>query len=103
MQPNARQTAPREDKILLLKLLEKYITYWPFFIVAFILNTSIAIAYLRYASPKFEATASIIIKDEKKGYEDSKLIEALDIVNTKKIIENETGDGQFFKQHSLTC
>ena len=23
--------------------------------------------------------------------------------NATKIIENETGDGQFFKQHSLTC
>ena len=48
-----------------------------------------AYLYLRFTVPKYEATATIIIKDQKKGYDDSKLMESLDMINTKKIIENE--------------
>ena len=32
---------------------------------------------------------TIIIKDEKKGNEDSKIMESLDIISSKKIVENE--------------
>lgn len=45
--------------------------------------------YIRYTTPKFEAKATIIIKDEKKGADDSKAMESLNMINTKKIIENE--------------
>ncbi|HEY8734330.1 MAG TPA: GNVR domain-containing protein, partial [Puia sp.] len=39
--------------------------------------------------PVYESTASILIKDEKKGQEDSKMEELLNLFNTKKIVENE--------------
>jgi capsular exopolysaccharide synthesis family protein len=38
----------------------------------------------------YEASASIMIKDETKGIEDSKMMEDLDQLSGKKIIENET-------------
>jgi capsular exopolysaccharide synthesis family protein len=37
----------------------------------------------------YAATATLIIKDEKKGNDDSKLMESLNMINNKKIIENE--------------
>jgi hypothetical protein len=37
----------------------------------------------------YESLASILIKDEKKGQEDSKMEELLNLFNTKKIVENE--------------
>ena len=42
-----------------------------------------------YATPIYEATATVIIKDEKKGNEESKLVESLDQISSKKIVENE--------------
>jgi capsular exopolysaccharide synthesis family protein len=44
---------------------------------------------MRYKVPLYEANARILIKDEKKGAEDSKAFEALNLLTTKKIIENE--------------
>lgn len=39
--------------------------------------------------PLFESSAAILIKDEKKGVDDSKMIESLNLISTKKIVENE--------------
>ena len=46
-------------------------------------------SYLKFALPKYQATASLIIKDEKKGNDDSRLMESLNLIGSKKIIENE--------------
>jgi capsular exopolysaccharide synthesis family protein len=50
---------------------------------------SIAYIYTQYTIPEFQATASLIIKDEKKGNDDSRLMESLNLIGSKKIIENE--------------
>src|SRR6185312_5853899 len=67
----------------------KYLPYWPMFVIAARISVSIAFVYLHWAIPVYEATATIIIKDEKKGNEDSKLMESLDQISSKKIVENE--------------
>ncbi|HWZ22994.1 MAG TPA: GNVR domain-containing protein, partial [Cytophagaceae bacterium] len=48
-----------------------------------------AIAYLRVALPTYEATALLLVKDEKKGSDDARMIEALNVFGSKKIVENE--------------
>jgi tyrosine-protein kinase Etk/Wzc len=65
------------------------VAYWPVFFAFAVLLISSAFIYLRYATPKYQATASIIIKDENKGNLDSKLMESLNFISQKKIIENE--------------
>lgn len=70
-------------------LLAKYIPYWPLFILIAALGIGAAYAYLRYATPIYEATATMIIKDEKRGSEDSKLMESLNLIASKKVVENE--------------
>jgi capsular exopolysaccharide synthesis family protein len=67
----------------------KYLPYWPFFAVLFLFSLAAAFVYLQYTVPVYESTASILIKDEKKGQEDSKMEELLNLFNTKKIVENE--------------
>ena len=74
---------------LFSKTISMFMAYWPVFIAFAILLVSSAFIYLRYATPKFQATASLIIKDEKKGSEESKLLESLNLIGQKKIIENE--------------
>ncbi|MBS1741492.1 MAG: polysaccharide biosynthesis tyrosine autokinase [Bacteroidetes bacterium] len=88
---NAKQhksSVQKEDN-LVTQLLAKYITYWPAFLIFVIVAVSGAYVYLRYTTPLYEATATLIIKDEKKGADDSKLMESLNMISTKKIIENE--------------
>ena len=85
-QPLAKNS---KEENSILQLILKYVPYWPLFLLFFLLSSVAAYFYLRYTIPQYEAYAAIIIKDEKKGNDDSKMMESLDLINTKKIIENE--------------
>ena len=67
----------------------KYFPYWPLFIILVVLACAGADFYLKYTLPQYEASATMLIKDEKKGLDDSKMIESLNLIATKKIVENE--------------
>lgn len=89
MQQN-KYTAPQEnEENLIQQLISKYLPYWPMILLAVILGLGVAFVYLKFATPVYEATATLIIKDEKKGNEESKLMESLDMISSKKIVENE--------------
>jgi tyrosine-protein kinase Etk/Wzc len=87
MQEN--RTIQEKEESLITQLVFKFSPYWPLFLFVLVVFITIAFAYLRYATPKYEATATLIIKDQKKGYDDSKFLESLDFIGTKKIVENE--------------
>ncbi|MCP9751057.1 tyrosine-protein kinase [Ferruginibacter sp. HRS2-29] len=89
MQPKTNKSALQADESLVTQLFSKYLAYWPLFLIAAALAIGAAYTYLRYTIPLYEATATLIIKDEKKGNEDSKMVEQLNMAGTKKIIENE--------------
>jgi tyrosine-protein kinase Etk/Wzc len=74
---------------ILQQLAIKYLPFWPFFLILIALSLSLAFAYLKVATPIFESSASILIKDEKKGQEDSKMEELLNLFDTHKVVENE--------------
>ncbi len=80
---------PEDKENLMQQFVSKYLPYWPLFLLAVIAGGAAAFTYLRYANPVYEATATLIIKDEKKGNEESKLVESLDQISSKKIVENE--------------
>lgn len=79
----------RKEDNLIQQVVSKYLPYWPMFLLAILIGVAVAQIYLRYTIPIFEATATLIIKDEKKGNEESKLMESLDQISSKKIVENE--------------
>lgn len=79
----------QQEESLLAELIVKYKPYWPVFVILAVMCLAISFVYLKYAQPKFKASASLIIKDEKKGYEDPRLMESLNPMGAKKIIENE--------------
>jgi tyrosine-protein kinase Etk/Wzc len=89
--PGTRKRAavkPVEES-LFNQIISRYIYYWPLFIVLMIIFGSAAFVFLRYTTPKYEASATLIINDEKKGADNSKAMDALNMINSKKIIENE--------------
>lgn len=71
------------------QLWNRYVSYWPWFVFLLLLAVGGACVYLRYTIPQYESTARLLIKDEKKGVEDSKGLESLNLISTKKILENE--------------
>jgi capsular exopolysaccharide synthesis family protein len=83
-----RRNEDKEDNIM-KQFVSKYVPYWPLFLFSVLLAIGVAYTYIRYATPIYEATATVIIKDEKKGNEESKLVESLDQISSKKIVENE--------------
>jgi capsular exopolysaccharide synthesis family protein len=73
----------------LQQILFRYLPYWPLFLAFLLISAVTLFTYLNFTTPQYDTTASILIKDEKKGQEDSKMEEVLNVFNTKKIVENE--------------
>jgi len=91
MKANVKKAVENEEVNLFSQIWYKYFPYWPLFLILLALSIAGAWAYLRYKTkPHYIAKASILIKDEKKGQGDEKMIESLNQLATKKIIENET-------------
>ena len=67
----------------------RFLPYWPVFLVLLIFSLIIASFYLKFKAPVYEVTSSILIKDEKRGQDDSKVLDALNLFGAKKIVENE--------------
>lgn len=53
-----------EETINLREELNKYLRYWPWFIISVIVALIVASIYLRYTPSSYQTTASILIKDE---------------------------------------
>ena len=79
----------QQDTSLVNQLLFRYLPYWPLFVIMLVLGLAAAYAYIRYKVPSYEANASIMVKDQKKGTEDSKIMESFNLFGSKKIVENE--------------
>ncbi len=84
-----RQQPKKKDDSSVIQVISAYFSFWPLFLILMILSLSAAYVYLRYATPMYGASAKIIIKDDKRGSDDPKLIAAIDPLNTTKLIENE--------------
>jgi uncharacterized protein involved in exopolysaccharide biosynthesis len=78
-----------EEGNLFSNLLETYLPFWPWFVLSVVLCLTGANTYLRYANPDYEVNAKILVKDEKKGVDASKVLDALNVFGENKIVENE--------------
>ena len=89
MQTHKPIVGEQPEENLMQQLISKYLPYWPVFLLTILIAGGIAYTYIHFATPIYQANATIIIKDEKKGNEDSKLMESLDQISSKKTVENE--------------
>ena len=78
----------KEDN-LFRYIIKTFFPFWPLFLVLVVVCILAAWGYLKYATPIYEASASIMIKDEEKGVDDSKIMESINPFDSKKIVENE--------------
>ncbi len=85
---NNRQKSHAPENLFGL-LLEKFMPFWPYLIMLFLFCGALAWGYLKVATPSYEVSAKLIIKDEGKGVDGSKIIESMNPFDSKKIVENE--------------
>ena len=64
---NERQCETEDEKIDIQQLLFKYIIHWPWFVGAVLVCLIGAWIYLRMATPVYNISATVLIKDDKKG------------------------------------
>ena len=88
METKKKGSLPEEDN-LFNQIIFRFFPYWPLFLGLVIISIAGSFLYLRYATPVYNITATILIKDEKKGLDDSKIMESLDIFSPNNIVENE--------------
>jgi len=55
------------ESLNMRKELEKYLIYWKWFILGITASLILAFVFLRYTTPRYSATSSILIKDNKKS------------------------------------
>jgi tyrosine-protein kinase Etk/Wzc len=87
--PIKKNYSEDEEENLFQDLLFKFLPWWPLFLLLVLLGGAGAWFYLRYKVPVYSTEASILIKDEKKGIDESDALQALDLFGSKKIVENE--------------
>ncbi|MBC6489954.1 GumC family protein [Flavihumibacter stibioxidans] len=91
MVTDQKQNMPnsRKDDAFVKAIIQKYAPYWPVFILLGALCLALAYMYGQWAEKSYEVKARILIKDEQKGIDESKMIEALDVFKANTIVENE--------------
>lgn len=88
MNQNRKNTTANETNLLSL-IVFRILPYWPLLLFFMVLCFMCALAYMKLSVPTYEANAILLVKDEKKGSDDSRMIEALNVFSSKKIVENE--------------
>ncbi len=79
-----------EDETNLLEQIKfRYLPYWPLFLTLIVVFLSAAWVYVKFQTPAYSIGAKLLIKDENKGSEDAKVLEELNVISPKKIVENE--------------
>ena len=56
-----------EEQINIQEILFRYLIHWPWFVVSVIVCVAVAWGYLRLTTPVYNISATVLIKDEKKG------------------------------------
>src|ERR1035437_3400194 len=77
-----------QESNIIVQIVQRYLPFWPLFVLTTALSMIFAIIYLRSQVPQYVATAKVLLKDPNKG-SDSKVLDALNIFSEKKIVENE--------------
>ncbi|GAB2830793.1 GumC family protein [Ferruginibacter profundus] len=78
-----------KDSNIIEKVASHYLPYWPLLLLFVLLSLTAAYIYLHFATPMYAASATIIIKDDRRGSADSKITDELNLIASSKNIENE--------------
>ena len=106
MEGNRNNVNPQqpEEELNIQELLFRYLIHWPWFVVSVLFCVVCAFAYLKVATPVYNVSATVLIKDEEKGGGATMASELEKMglggmINTKSNVDNEV---EVLKSKSLT-
>ncbi|MBP8155781.1 MAG: polysaccharide biosynthesis tyrosine autokinase [Leadbetterella sp.] len=67
MNNNSMSNENQNEDFDLRSILEKYLIHWKWFVFGAFFCVSFAYVYLRYSTPQYQASTTILVKDENKG------------------------------------
>lgn len=67
----------------------KFLPYWPLFVFLIGFFVLLGWVYIKYTIPIYGSTSTILINDEKKGADENKIEESLNLLSSNKVVENE--------------
>jgi tyrosine-protein kinase Etk/Wzc len=70
-------------------LWQKYVPYWPLYLLLTGMAVSATYFYLKYQLPVYQASATLLIKDEMRGSYESEMLKQIDGLSSSKLVENE--------------
>ena len=91
----------QKDDFDLRMVLEKYLIHWQWFILGAFLCLSVAYVYLRYSTPQYQASTTILVKDEKKGGMLSELSAFSDLGLGSALKSNVDNEVEILKSRTL--
>ncbi len=90
---------PRESGSNIITIIKrKFLPYWPLLFLLVGVALVLANLYAKSLTPVYQISSSILIKDEKKGISESKMVESIDFFEMNKIVENEI---EVLQSHTL--
>ena len=84
-----KTVSKKTEDDLFSSLLDKFLPFWPHLLILLVVSFFLAWSYVKFATPQYEINAKLIIKDEKKGVDDSQIMQSMNPFDSKKIVENE--------------
>lgn len=89
------------NEVNLREQLDKYLIHWKWFILSVFLCLVLAFLYLRYTATSYEASTSILVKDEKKGGMLSELSAFADLGMGGSLKSNVDNEIEILKSRTL--
>ncbi len=86
---NNEQNTENTGSTFLEEVSYKYLPYWPLFVFSLIVFMAGAWAYLSYTNPVYIASSTLLINDEKKGADENKIEESINLLTSNKVVDNE--------------
>ncbi|MBC5773004.1 polysaccharide biosynthesis tyrosine autokinase [Pontibacter sp. KCTC 32443] len=79
------------EEINIKEIVQRYFRYWYLFITGVVVAGIVAFVYLRYSTPQYRISSTLLIKDDKKGpsLAENAVLDDLDLFQTGKNIDNE--------------
>jgi tyrosine-protein kinase Etk/Wzc len=76
---------------LLRKTLSRFYENWPWFVLSLWVSVLIAVVFLRYKTPEYKISASILVKDDTKGsdFGEAIVLQGLGLTSGKSNVDNE--------------
>jgi capsular exopolysaccharide synthesis family protein len=91
----------QEDGLHLRDNLEKYLSHWQWFVLGVFICISFALVYLRYVTPQYLASTTVLVKDDKKGGMLSELSAFADMGMGNAVKSNIDNEIEILKSRTL--